>query len=131
MRFNLKELNPAITLPLDEENENAGSIDLRIMNAAKMEELRKKYIKTRWTYHKGQRHEVQDIDNASYDRALWDYCISGWEGVEDETGTPIPPTAENKYTLMQESPLFSRLVRERLEQIQDEQIKRQKDAEKN
>lgn len=131
MKFDLENLNPATSFPLDHDDPEAGSIDLRVASSEALEGLRKKHVKTRVQYHKGQRHEVQDVDHENYDKGLWDYCIVGWKGLLDAKGKAIPCNAENKVKLMKGSPVFSQLVRDRLEQLSEEQQERLKDAEKN
>lgn len=131
MKFNLEDLNPATTFQLDESNPDAGAIRLRIATAGLIDELRRKFVKTKPEYRSGQRYERTDVDHNGYDSGLWDYCIVGWDGVEDEKGKPIPCTAENKMLLMRESPDFADIVRNCMDVLQEEKARRTEAAAKN
>jgi hypothetical protein len=110
MKFDMKDLNPGAKFYFDDKNPEAGSITLRALNMAALDDIRVKTTKRRVEYVQGQRHEVFDADEAKRADMTWAYVIQAWDGVEDEAGTPIPCTDENKATLMRGSLVFSRLV---------------------
>lgn len=109
MRFNLEELNPGVWIALDEDHPEQGKLCLRVANGEALDEIKKKTHKKRVEIRRGQRFEVEEVNEALYDELLWDYCIVDWEGILDAKGKPIPCTRENKVRLLRGSPLFLQL----------------------
>lgn len=131
MRFNLTDLNPGTVCPLDPEDPSAGSITLRTLNSATLADIERQTRKRRVEFRRGQRHEVWDVDESLHSELVWDYAIVDWNGIEDENGTPIPCTRENKAALMAGSPVFSRLVSDLMDHMAESATQRAESAEKN
>ena len=129
MRLDLSNLNPPAWFDHSEDKE--ARICLRIASAKDLEEIRKATVKRRKEYRRGQRFEYEEIDEDRQSALTWQTCILDWEGLYDHENNPIPCTDENKVLLMQHSPVFSKWVVECLELLNDDNIERQKSAEKN
>jgi hypothetical protein len=110
MKFNMKDLNPGSWFKFDEDDPESGRICIRILNAAKLAEIRDTTVKTKVEYVKGDRHEFKNIDDAARDSIIWDYCIVNWEDLIDDDDSPIECTTENKIKLMTEHVGFQSFV---------------------
>ena len=129
MRFNLSDLNPPAWF---NHPDHAGSrICLKVLSSAEMESINKKTSQTKIEYRRGQRFEVEKVDEKKRNELTWSTAIVDWEGIFDENENELPCTDENKVLLMQNAPTFTSWVLESLEQISDDSIQRQEDAEKN
>jgi hypothetical protein len=109
-KFSLKDPNPGTWFSFNEADPESGKICIRVMNAAKMQEITKATTKKRTEYKQGQRFEVAEVLEEKRSQMLWDYSIADWERLEDDDGKPIPCTAENKAKLMLENIGFSSFV---------------------
>ena len=124
--FALKDLNPGIWFKFNEDDPESGEICVRPLNAQQMDAMRKKGIKKKVEYKHGQRFEVQETNDEVFQEMLWDYVIHDWKGLEDDDGTPIPCTTENKLRLVLEHAGFATGVgefREKAAEIIEDQIK--------
>ena len=104
--FNLKDLNPGTWFDV----EGGGRICLRVCGADKLREIRKQTVKKQKEYKNGQRFVFEETNEDLQSKLIWDYCIVTWENFLDAAGKPIPCNAENKSTLMGNSPFFSKIV---------------------
>ena len=129
MRFNLNELNPPAWF--DHPDHEGSRICVRVLSSADLEKINQKTTKEKVEYRRGQRFEVEKIDEQKRNRMTWEYCIVDWEGIYDEEGKEIPCTDENKVLLMQNAPTFTSWVADSLEQLNEDGLQRQEDAEKN
>ena len=129
MRFNLSDLNPPAWF--DHPKHEDSRICLKVLSSAEMESINRKTTKTTIEYRRGQRFEVEKVDEKKRNELTWSAAIVDWEGIYDEHGDEIPCTDENKVLLMQNAPTFTSWVLESLEQISGDNIQRQEEAEKN
>ncbi|WP_432736111.1 hypothetical protein [Maridesulfovibrio sp. FT414] len=131
MKFNLENLNPGTWFNFDDSNPESGRICVRRLNAATGKRLSRECTSTVRKFSKGKPYEVSEFNEDQFDLRFYDYVIVDWEGVEDENGTPIPCTAENKKVLAQESIFFQGLIAEAMEKLEIEQAEKEEAAEKN
>ena len=131
MRFDLADLNPGIWFAVDEKQPELGRICLRALNTKKREELLKQFTTKTTKYKHGKLQAVEDVDWQAYHRAMWDYCITDWEYIEDTNGMAIPCSTENKQLLVEESPAFQRVVSAMLDNLNEYEMERTEAAEKN
>ena len=55
---------------------------------------------------------VEEIDEILEDQLTWDYCITGWKNLQDDTGEEIVCNMQNKYALMSRNLQFINFVRQ-------------------
>ena len=118
-KFSLKDPNPGAWFYFDEANPTSGRICLRVLNAAKRQEIAKATEKRRVEYKQGTRFEFMEVDEDKRTSLMWDYCIIGWENLTEDDGTPIECTTENKIKLMMENIGFASFVGSCLSRIND------------
>ena len=128
MKFNLDDLNPPAWF---DHPHTDGRICLRVASATDLERIRKKTIKKRVEYKRGQRFEVEHVDEELQTALTWQWCIVDWEGLYDYNHDEIPCTDENKVLLMLNSPPFSKWVVDCLDVLNDDNVEREASAEKN
>jgi hypothetical protein len=131
MRFNMQDLNPPTRFLFDESDPDGGWIEIRRCNGDALDSIREKTIKRRVEFRRGQRFEVTDVDDRLYSEMVWDYSITGWNGLEDENGVPIPCSKETKAALMRGSLKFSEMVSGFLDKLDDAEAERKEEFEKN
>ena len=117
LRFDMTELNPGKWFFFDPTDETAG-VCLRVAPSAVFRKISAKAEK------KGK------TDQEIFDKELWDYCITGWKGIEDADGQEIECTTENKVRLMGGAPDFAIFVSEKLAEIRENKLN-DRDLEKN
>jgi len=120
MKLNLKDLNPGVFFPFDEDKEDEGGVFIRLANTEVIEEINKKCTKKKVIFRRGQRHEVTEDDEARRSALLWKYVIFDWKGLEDEDGHEIPCNDDNKILLMRKSVKFSSFVGDCIEKLTEE-----------
>ena len=131
MKFSMEELNPGTWFDLDEENSEKGSICIRVMNTATRSKLSSLCTKKIEKFKKGQRYEITKFDDIRWDKEFYDYVIVDWKGLEDEKGTPIPCTAENKLKLATESVVFLNILTDAMDKLNEAQEEQEEATEKN
>jgi NAD-dependent dihydropyrimidine dehydrogenase PreA subunit len=138
MKFDLKNPNPGVWFDLpddelqpEEEKKTKSRICLRVCNAEALEAIDDQTIKKRKFFKKGQFHEEIEVDEKLRSRMLWDYSIIAWENLQDENGVDIPCNTDTKAALMTGSPVFVRIVSERLDVLQETYDKLARVSEKN
>ena len=129
MRFNLSDLNPPAWF--DHPEHEGSRICLKVLSSAEMESINKQTVKNKIEYRRGQRFEVEKVNEKKRNELTWATAIVDWQGIFDETGNELPCTDENKVLLMQNAPSFTSWVLESLEQMSDDGLRRQEEAEKN
>lgn len=119
-KLSMTEPNPGIWFKFDENDPESGEVGIRPLNPARREEIRKKSVKKRVEYKKGQRFEVEDVNDDLFSELLWDYSITGWNGLVDDDGKEIPCTSENKVFLMRNHVGFARFIGDKMERLSEE-----------
>jgi hypothetical protein len=124
MQVDMKDLNPGVFFPFDEDNEKDG-ITLRVMNTKELEriflrtQVKKVEVKgnppSRFTYSEYKK----DGEEKEFEMT-WDYCIMDWKGVIGADGKEIPCTSTNKVALMSQSHKFSSFVTSCAKKINEE-----------
>jgi hypothetical protein len=128
MKFNLDDLNPAAWF---DHPEHKARIQVRVLPVEELEKIRKKTVKRKIEYRRGQRFEVEKVDEEQSQKLTWDYCIVNWEGILDHNEAPIECTTENKLLLMRGAPKFAGWVTDCIDQLNQDAEERQESAEKN
>ena len=131
MKFDLTEMNPPVRCWFDEKNKKGGYVDLRVCNGAALQEIRAQTVSRQVEYVGGQRYEYKETDAELEQSLIWDYCIIGWDGVEDQNDRPIPVSRENKVLLMLGSLKFSRFINKQHGRIAKDASELKKQAEEN
>ena len=129
MRFNLTDLNPPAWF--EHPNHKGSKICLRVCASSDLERIHKDTMKKKVEYRRGNRFEVEKIDEKKRSDLTWIFCIVDWERIFDEDGNEIECTDENKILLMQQAPTFTSWVASCLEELNEDDVTRQEDAEKN
>lgn len=129
MKLNMDNLNPPAWF--DHPQDDEARICLRVASALDLEEIRKKTVKKRVEYKRGQRFEVDHIDEELQTELTWKLCIIDWEGLYDYEDKPIPCTDENKVLLIRNSPQFSKWVVDCLDLLNEDNVQQSESAEKN
>jgi hypothetical protein len=129
MKFNLSDLNPPAWFEHPDHEESR--ICIRVLSSADLEKINKKTVKVKAEYRRGQRFEVEKIDEKKRNELTWTYCIVDWEGIYDEDGKKIECTDANKVLLMQNAPTFTSWVADSLEALNEDGAQRLESAEKN
>lgn len=129
MKFSTAE--PFTRFFFNNVDEKDGWIDLRALSLDKSKEIRKKTIKKRIEFKRGQRFEVEDVNTALRDKETFDYCIGEWSKVEDDKGQEYENTLESKLTLMAHSVPFANYVTDKLDFLSDQQLAHDEAAGKN
>jgi hypothetical protein len=101
----------------DPNDEDKGFVDLRTLTAEESRKISKLTTKISYKFKRGQRHEIEEVDEKKRDFLRWDYCIGEWGGTNDENGEPYENTAKNKVMLMNQSNEFCNFVLINLEKI--------------
>jgi hypothetical protein len=115
MKIDVENPNPGATFYFDENDKKGGHITVRVLSAAKLEEITNKCRQKRIEV-KGSpptRFEYLDFKKGGEKKEFeltWDYCLVGWDQVVDANNQQITCTPENKVSLMRESPVFSTFV---------------------
>lgn len=109
--------NPGTWFLFDEARPELGRVCVRLCNGGALEEIDAKTVTMEAEYRKGQRYQYPKVDDKRRSELVWDYSIVDWEGVEDEQGTPIPCTKDNKALLMRNSMEFAVFVGDCLEKL--------------
>jgi hypothetical protein len=130
-RFSLTDPNPGVWFAFNDDDPETGRICIRVINGEKQQELRKRTVKKRIEYKHGQRFEYEDRDDEAYSRLLWDYVIMDWERLENDDGTSIECTAENKNKLMMANVRFGQFVGSCVEKVNALMEARTAEIEKN
>ena len=119
-KLSMSNPNPGIWFKFDETDPQSGEVGVRPLTPAERDKIRKKAIKKRVEYKKGQRFEVEDVNEDLFSELLWDYSITGWTDLEDDDGREIKCSNENKVFLMRNHVGFARFVAEKMEQLSEE-----------
>lgn len=123
--------NPFVTFFFNEKDDSDGFIEIRTLNAAKAKEISRKTTKKKVEFKRGQRYEVEVIDEPLREKLTWDYCIGNWGQVNDDDGREYENTAENKVKLMNNSNVFATYVAECMEKVDEADSYIQEQSEKN
>ncbi|MFV0420586.1 hypothetical protein [Oleidesulfovibrio sp.] len=127
MRFDLNNLNPGTWIDIDECQPQLGALCLRVLN----DDTRRK-LEAKHTIRKFVRgRQVETLNDSAFNADMWDYCIVDWKNICDAEGNQISCTAMNKALLMAESPVFTSLVSDLLDQLNSVLKERAEEAEKN
>lgn len=136
MKFATKNLGTKFLF--DEKDASAGFVVLRTAPLDVIAEINKVAVQKKSEIHPNpllgkrlERIQYTETDDETYMRKLWDYCIADWSGVEDEDGTPIDCTAENKFMLMTKSEDFRNKVNEFLDVLNKVEKAEEEEIEKN
>ena len=129
MKLDFDNLNPSVWFDHPDPNDEA-RIQLRILPVEELEKIRRKTTTKRVEYRRGQRFEVEKIDEEQNMKLTWDYCIVDWSGIEDINGE-VECTTENKFQLMRKAPKFASWVTDCLDQLNQDEESRKESAEKN
>lgn len=119
-KLSMSNPNPGVWFQFDENDPESGEVAIRPLNPAKREEIRKKAVKKRVEYKHGQRFEVEDVNDDLFSELMWDYSITGWNGLVDDDGKPIECTSENKVFLMKNHVGFARFIGDKMEKLAEE-----------
>lgn len=130
MKFDLKNLNPGVFFPF-EDDEDEGGVTIRLANGKVIDEIEKVCTKKKVVFKKGQRHEVIVENKELRTKMLWDYVICEWSGLFDSEGRAIECTKENKELLMQSSVKFSAFIGNCVEQLSADVELYEEELEKN
>jgi|GEM_PF-1255856 hypothetical protein len=130
-QFSLKDPNPGVWFKFNEDDPESGEIRIRVVNSAQREEMQKACVKNKVEYKHGQRFEYTTNKDALFSKMLWDYSIVEWVRLEDDDGTPIECSSENKVKLMKENVGFAQFVSTCLEIITETEESRVSMVEKN
>jgi hypothetical protein len=126
MPFKLDNLNPPARFPYNESE----WIEVRNINIAKIKEFRKKVVKKKIEYKRGQRFEYEETDDELMNALMWDYQIVDWN-IQTTDGEEIECTKENKVLMMEYSPEFADFFVECIDQLRRDEAKQVEDSEKN
>ena len=129
MKFSTE--NPGTWFYFNDDNEDDGGICMRVLSLAETTTLDKRFKKVKVEYKRGNRFEVEKVDDVGYDKAMWDVVILDWKEVCDGEGKPLECTKENKYMLMQGSVAFATFITEKTEVLSKMSILDSEDAAKN
>ena len=117
MKINLSNPNPPTKFFFDEEDHSRGWVELRICAPEEMGKIDKQTIKKRNEYRRGQRYEIEDINEKARNRLLWDVLIYDWGGIVDENDKQIKCTTENKVMLMDTVAKFAMFVGIKMDEL--------------
>lgn len=92
-----------------------------------IEKIQKKHSKFKW--RKGMK--VTDIDDAAATEDLFDYCIVGWEGIEQLDGSPTPCDRAHKLQFVNHSNDLLYWLSEELDKLGDTLERAKEDGLKN
>lgn len=129
LRFDLSDLNPPTWFDHPEDNE--ARICLRVAAGKDFDKIRSATTKRVPEYRRGQRFEVEKVDEELRSEMTWQHCLVDWEGIVDSEGESIECTPENKVLLMQGSPRFAAWVSDCLEILNQAHAEKTESAEKN
>lgn len=131
MKINMQNPNPGTRFYFDEDKPEDGYVGLRICNGKALRDIHKATIKKRTEYKKGQRFEVEEVDEDKRSQMINDYIITEWSGITDDFDQPIECNAENKNFLMLNVIDFSRFISDCLEKLAEDHTEQQGVREKN
>ena len=126
--FNLADLNPGTWFTLDD---GEGRVCLRVCTGDDLREIRKRTVKERVEYKRGQRFAYEVVDEKLQNELIWQHCIVDWERLIDQNGESIPCTPENKILLMGRSIKFAGFVADCLETLTEIDAAHEEEAKKN
>lgn len=129
LKFDLSDLNPPTWFkhPDDPESE----VCLRVVEGKEFDRINKITTKRKIQFKRGQRFEVEKIDEDKRSALIWQYSIVDWKGIEDSNGETIECTDENKVLLMRGAPPFANWVTECIEELNENFGEASERAEKN
>lgn len=122
LKLNLTDPNPPVQIFLVKGSEDPDKdpyLMLRPATAKVLKKIREKTHTRRFKNVRGVVHEYFDVDDDQYDLMLWKYCMPGWGNLPDENGNIIEYSPKNALFLLDESPFFSNLVNEKLDEIKE------------
>lgn len=128
MILDMDDLNPAVWF---DHPEYDAKIQLRVLPVEELERIRKKTTKNRIEYRRGQRFEVEKVNEEKAQKLTWDYCIVDWENILDGARNPIECTTDNKLLLMKKAPKFAAWVTDCIDRLNQDSEDREERAEKN
>jgi hypothetical protein len=109
--FNLEE-SPGAWFDLD----GGGRVQVRTVSAEAMKRIRSLAVKKRVEYKrvdgKGERFEVEEVNEDLQNELFWDHVLVAWDNLFDAKGNAIPCTTEAKVLLMARVPKFAAFVGE-------------------
>jgi len=122
--FSTKDPNPGVWFKFNEDDPDSGEIKIRVINAARRNEINKACNKHRVEYKHGQRFDVTDPNDDLFSQMLWEYAIVDWNGLEDDDGKTLVCTNETKLFLMQNHVGFAQFVGKCMEKLGEEEENR-------
>lgn len=129
MKFDLDDLNPPVWFEMP--GDSGGKLAVRVCAGEDLERIRKKTVKKRSEYRRGQRFEFTETDEAKENELIWDHCIVDWSGLLDKNDKKIKCSTENKILLMRKSAFFSGFLAKCLETLSQDMAGHIESAEKN
>ena len=135
MPFDLKNLNPAVRFYWGEDK--VEWVELQALTGKQIAEFRKATSQKKVEYWRPQgsgekpfRYEFTDTNDELFNEMFWDTQIVSWNLVDPE-GKEIPCSKENKLLLLGNSNEFATWIMKCVTQLNEDNSKRIKDAEKN
>ncbi len=123
MKIDFKNPNPVTRFYIDEKNKkDCGWADLRIPSNDEQERIDKATVTKKEKFKRGQRFEVEKVDETQRNRLLWDCMIPKFGNFTDQDGKEIKCTTDNKYFLMNEVVVFAAFVGRSIETLADDLI---------
>ncbi len=120
MRINMNDPNPStfFAWPANKTEEDGG-IFIKVLNNAELTKIDKLTTTKKKKFRGNTQYDDIKVDEKLRDELIWDYCITGWENLQDSDGIDIPCNKEKKIFLMNEHLNFSVFVAECLEKLTD------------
>ena len=122
--FSIKDPNPGIWFKFNEDDPESGEIKIRVLNSAQRNKVQKTCVKNKTEYKHGQRFEYTETKDDKFSEMLWDYSIVEWNSLEDDEGSTIECTTENKVFLMQNNVGFAQFVSQCMEMLSEDEENR-------
>lgn len=114
MKINTVDPNPPVRVDIEK---GGAHIMLRPASGDILENIKKETHTRKFKNVRGVVHEYFDIDEDRYDYLLWKYCLTGWAGITDESGKEIEYSPEIAADLIRESPFFSEIISDALDDV--------------
>lgn len=96
---NFSSKNEGTWFYFDENQEDLGSICIRILSEPESRRINKLTIKTKTKFKQGVRYEERKEDEKLSSRLMWDYVITDWKNISID-GEVAECNIDNKVKLM-------------------------------
>lgn len=117
------------------EHVEGWKVSLRICTMAELERIRKETTAKKVNYKTvdGRPHRFvwDEVNEEKQSQMIWDYCITGWEGIYNKQGEMIPCTPDNKLLLMKNSQAFAQFVTDSMRKLNKDEEDLKTESEKN